>query len=460
MGDRIRKWTAALLAGMILAMIQLVPVSGAVFVCEHGNIKKPEPTFAKKDMDLHTLNMDSGLWLSNDFGVIERNEGQVGKEGLLQQELHARAWVLMDADSGRILAGKDVDTAYPMASTTKILTCILALEQGESDDWVKVSEKAASMPDVQLNMRAGERYRLLDLLYSLMLESHNDSAVAVAEHIGGSVEEFAKKMNQKAREIGCQNVCFVTPNGLDGEDADGKEHSASAADMARIMRYCTFQSPCREAFLEITRTASRTIQDASGSRSFYLANHNALLSQCPEALSGKTGFTGKAGYCYVAALKKEGKAFTAALLGCGWPPHKTYKWVDMRKLNQYAFEVYNWYDIFDRAKTFPEITVQRGVKETTSLTFNLPPEKQTLPALLRADEEPDIRYEYPTELEAPVRKGEEVGQASYYISGKQVAAYPIYAAETVEKIDYGWCLKRCVSYFETGLGLMWQKAGN
>ena len=226
------------------------------------------------------------------------------------QNLYAQSAVLMDADSGRILAGKDADTAYPMASTTKILTCILALEQGNPDDWVEVSEKAASMPDVQLNMRAGERYRLSDLLYSLMLESHNDSAVAVAEHIGGSVEEFAEKMNRKAREIGCKNVCFVTPNGLDVADVDGNEHSASAADMARIMRYCAFQSPCRETFLEITRTASRTIQDESGNRSFYLANHNALLSQCAEVLSGKTGFTGKAGYCYVAALKKEGKAFT------------------------------------------------------------------------------------------------------------------------------------------------------
>ena len=217
------------------------------------------------------------------------------------------------------------------------------------------------MPEVKLHIREGEQYRLKDLCYSLMLESHNDSAVAVAEHIGGSVEEFAEKMNRKAWEIGCKNVCFVTPNGLDVADADGNEHSASAADMARIMRYCAFQSPCRETFLEITRTASRTIQDESGNRSFYLANHNALLSQCAEVLSGKTGFTGKAGYCYVAALKKEGKAFTVALLGCGWPPHKTYKWADMRKLDQYAFDTYNWYDIFDREKRFPELEA-RGQK--------------------------------------------------------------------------------------------------
>lgn len=382
-----------------------------------------------------------------------------GEEAPAPLELRARAAVLMDGDTGRILYGKNQDQTLPMASTTKIMTCILALENASLDDVVEVSSYAASMPDVQLNIREGEQYRLEDLLYSLMLESHNDSAVAVAEHIGGSVEEFAEKMNRKAREIGCKNVCFVTPNGLDVADADGNEHSASAADMARIMRYCAFQSPCRETFLEITRTASRTIQDESGNRSFYLANHNALLNQCAEVLSGKTGFTGKAGYCYVAALKKEGKAFTVALLGCGWPPHKTYKWADMRKLDQYAFDTYNWYDIFDREKTFPEVEVRRGVKGTTALTLNLPSEKQTFLMLLRADEKPDIRYEYPTELEAPVHEGQEVGQASYYINDEQVAAYPIYAAETVEKIDYGWCLRRCVTYFEREFQSMWQMWG-
>ena len=115
-------------------------------------------------------------------------------------------------------------------------------------------------------------------------------------------------MNQKARDIGCTDTCFVTPNGLDGtRKADGEPHSTTAADLARIMRYCVEQSPKSREFLEITRTASRTITDESGKRSFYLGNHNALLSMMPEALSGKTGFTGNAGYCYVAALKKDDK---------------------------------------------------------------------------------------------------------------------------------------------------------
>ena len=406
MGDRIRKWIAVLLAGSILAMIQLVPAGGAVFV--RGN--------------------------------IENKEILGEKETSLQQTLHARAWVLMDADSGRILAGKDADTAYPMASTTKILTCILALEQGNPDDWVEVSEKAASMPDVQLNMRAGERYRLSDLLYSLMLESHNDSAVAVAEHIGGSVEEFAEKMNRKAWEIGCKNVCFVTPNGLDVADADGNEHSASAADMARIMRYCAFQSPCRETFLEITRTASRTIQDESGNRSFYLANHNALLSQCAEVLSGKTGFTGKAGYCYVGAVKKGGKLLIAALLGCGWPPHKTYKWQDMRKLVTYGEENFEYQEIEKQGLgKSAVISVENGVMPEVKIRIeNGSADEKTLRVLLGKDEKIRVRTKIAKAVDAPVKEGMPVGQRDYMIDGIILDSDPVVTDGKVDRWDFGY----------------------
>ncbi len=114
--------------------------------------------------------------------------------------------------------GKNQDQTLPMASTTKIMTCILALENASLDDVVEVSSYAASMPDVQLNIREGEQYRLGDLLYSLMLESHNDTAAAIAEHVAGTREAFADMMNQKARDIGCRDTFFITPNGLDAED--------------------------------------------------------------------------------------------------------------------------------------------------------------------------------------------------------------------------------------------------
>lgn len=177
--------------------------------------------------------------------------------------LYALSAVLLDGDSGRVLYEKDGETPRANASTTKVLTCILALEKGAGEDLVTVSARAASQPDVQLNIREGEKYYLKDLLYSLMLKSHNDTAVAVAEHIGGSVEGFARMMNAKAAEIGCRDTHFVTPNGLDGEDSGGSHHT-TARDLALIMRYAARN---RE-FLEITQTREYSFTDAEGKRSF------------------------------------------------------------------------------------------------------------------------------------------------------------------------------------------------
>ncbi len=137
------------------------------------------------------------------------NTLQVDKEQkITDNDLHALSAVLMDGENGRILYDKAGEEVRANASTTKILTCILALEYGDLDDTVVISSYAAKMPDVQLNIREGEEYKLKDLLYSLMLESHNDSAVAIAEHIGESVEQFAELMNQKAEDIGCMKTHF------------------------------------------------------------------------------------------------------------------------------------------------------------------------------------------------------------------------------------------------------------
>jgi len=138
------------------------------------------------------------------------------------KQLYAQSAVLLDADSGRVLFEKNGYEQKPMASTTKIMTLIVTLENAHLDEVVTVSEYAAGMPDVQLGIRKGEQYRLKDLLYSLMLESHNDSAVAIAEHVSGSVEAFAKLMNAKARDIGCYETYFITP--MDWMPRTGKGH--------------------------------------------------------------------------------------------------------------------------------------------------------------------------------------------------------------------------------------------
>lgn len=378
--------------------------------------------------------------------------GQPERSGCAEKEkeqvpflLHAQSAVLMDAETGRILYEKDGETRRPMASTTKIMTCILALEEGNPEDLVEVSACAAAMPDVQLGIREGEKYYLKDLLYSLMLESHNDSAEAVAEHIGGSAEAFADLMNQKARDIGCLHTCFVTPNGLDKvRAADQTPHSTTAEDLARIMRYCIQSSPKKEEFLKLTRTASHSFSDESGKRSFYCGNHNAFLNMMPEALTGKTGFTGAAGYCYIGAVREGEKTFIAALLGCGWPPHKTYKWEDMRRLSEYALKEYEYREIYDSKKLFPQVKVENGVKDAVLLEIR-DNGRNSLRVLMREGEEAEVRYEYPDKLSAPVKKGQPVGKADYYLGDTLLASYPVCAAEPVEKHTVWRCLKICLS---------------
>ena len=136
------------------------------------------------------------------------------------KNLYALSACLMDADSGRILFGKEEDVRRANASTTKIMTLIVTLEHADLNNVVTFSDYAASQPDVQLNGASGEQFLLKDLCFSLMLESHNDSAVAIAEHVAGSVEAFAGLMNKKAAELGCMDTYFITPNGLDKEDAE------------------------------------------------------------------------------------------------------------------------------------------------------------------------------------------------------------------------------------------------
>ena len=171
---------------------------------------------------------------------------------LSESELYARSACLMDADSGRVLYSKNSEQKLPMASTTKIMTCILALEDGRMDDLVTVSAYAASQPKVHMGAKTGEQFYLQDLLYALMLNSDNDAAVMIAEQVGGSVEGFAEKMNLKARELGCDDTYFITPNGLDAENKNGI-HSTTAKDLARILRYCIMESPKKAEFLDLKR---------------------------------------------------------------------------------------------------------------------------------------------------------------------------------------------------------------
>ena len=360
--------------------------------------------------------------------------------------LYAQSAVLMDADTGRILYAKNAKEQRPMASTTKIMTLILALENANPDDIVMISDYAASMPDVQLHLRAGEHYRLGDLLYSMMLESHNDSAVAIAEHVAGTVPAFAVLMNAKARDIGCYDTYFITPNGLDAEDDTGV-HSTTAADLARILRYCIMQSPKKEEFLKITRTNAYSFSDLEGIRTFTVGNKNAFLHMMEGALTGKTGFTGNAGYCYVGALRQEKRTFIVALLACGWPNNRSYKWSDTRKLMNYGLEHFTYRNVWQEPK-LPELPVKNGIpdrgnlEEEARIRLRLSSEEPDLKLLLSEGEQVQVETHIPQEVTAPVEPGTLLGSVRYLLDGQVVKVYMVEAAEDVEAVTLGWCLER------------------
>lgn len=376
------------------------------------------------------------------FPAAREARAQETGDEITASQLYAQSAVLMDADSGRILFAKNGQEERAMASTTKIMTCILALENGDLSEEITVSAEAASQPAVRLGMRKGQRFRLNDLLYSLMLESHNDSAVAVAECVGGTVEGFAAMMNRKAMELGCSDTYFITPNGLDAEDETGKHHT-TAADLARIMKYCIMDSEKKDAFLEITRTESYQFSDCDGSGSYSCSNHNSFLHMMEGALSGKTGFTADAGYCYVGALRRDDRTFIVALLACGWPNNKGYKWSDTRKLMDYALENYQYREFGTEEETV-SVVVENGTAGgfpgADGVQIGASAETEPFRVLLKSGEEIDVEYDVPESVEAPVEKGQTLGTVVYSLNGGTFREYPLTADASVRKRDFSVCL--------------------
>ena len=353
--------------------------------------------------------------------------------------LYARSALLIDASNGRVLYEENGYQIMPMASTTKIMTCILAIEWMETisesnrNAPVVVSAYAARMPKVHLGMQQGEQYQLEDLLYSLMLESHNDTAVAIAEHIGGSVEEFAERMNQKAKELGCKDTYFITPNGLDAEK-EGKVHSTTAYDMGLIASYAIKN----QKFCDIIQTEEYQFSECSSKRVFHVYNTDRFLSMMDGAIGIKTGFTADAGYCFVGALEREGKKFVSVVLASGWPPNKNWKWADTKCLMEYGVEKYERKNI-ERQIDYGLISVVNGVDDKVPVAVEKKKERE-LVVLLAEDDKVSVKNTMVKALEAPVRKGTTVGYEYYFINDELLYCSEIKTTESVELRTYFYCL--------------------
>jgi D-alanyl-D-alanine carboxypeptidase (penicillin-binding protein 5/6) len=235
----------------------------------------------------------------------------------------ARAAIIVDAASGETLWERNADLALPPASTTKIMTAILAIESGRLDDWVTASPEAAETAPSKIGLRAGERMTLGDLLYAVLLNSANDASAVVAEGLAGSETEFAIHMNAKARAIGAENSHFVNPHGL---TAGG--HVSSARDLAKIFRYGLRLPQFRE-ILETPRI--KVPVKSSRVSTVSLHSHNRLLTGWQHRVIGKTGYTRPAGRCFVGAATADGREVIVALLG------SSDLWGDARRLFGHAF---------------------------------------------------------------------------------------------------------------------------
>ena len=249
------------------------------------------------------------------------------------EDLTARAAVLMDGATGKILYQKEADLRLPPASTTKVATAILTLESGKKlGQTLTVSKEATRVPASKLYLRPGQSLAIEELLYGIMLASANDASMVLAEGIGGSVVRFAEMMTKKAHQIGATNTHFTNPHGLTAPD-----HYSTARDLAVIFRYAmknpTFRDIVQTKFSSVNTTA--VVRKKVVPRRISVRNHNRLLWGYDGALGGKTGYTHAAQKCFVGAVQRNGSTLIVAILGA------RDLWGDTKKLLEYGFDHYD-----------------------------------------------------------------------------------------------------------------------
>lgn len=403
---------------------EILNSSGMIIENFEEKLKEENRRAVEEQQEYEKLLEEEGLNWNKDN---RNHDKKIHPTALKDLKLHAMSSLLMDGTNNRVLYEENGYERMANASTTKIMTCLVALENAKLDEIVTISSYAASMPDVQLNVKPNEQYYLKDLLYSLMLESHNDVAVAIAEHIGGTVEGFATMMNDRARSLGCDDTNFVTPSGLDAQG-----HYTTARDLAVIAS----EAIKNDKFIEITNTASYTFSEISGKRNCRVSNKNRFLYMMDGAIGVKTGFTSKAGYCFVGAIKRPDRTLISVVLGCGWPPSKNLKWTDTKTLMTYGIENYKVKQIFRPIELDP-IIVKDGQQRWENIHL-----EGDLSLLIRDDELVDIEYDIPNYLQAPVKAGEVIGYARYYIDDNLYEELPIYTSTDIAKIDFKYCLNK------------------
>lgn len=364
-------------------------------------------------------------------------------------KINSRYAVVIDKNNKTVIYGKNENTKTKMASTTKIMTCLVVLENANLRDVVETSAKAAGTGGSKLKFKKGDKISVNDLLYGLMLRSGNDAAVALAEYVGGNIEGFATLMNKKAVELGLKNTHFETPHGLDSDN-----HYTTPYELALLTTYALENN----IFKTIVGTKSCSININGIPRTIF--NTNELLGNLNGVYGVKTGFTNGAGRCLVTAIKRENLDAICVVLGADTKKDRT---ADSVKLIEYTFKNYESSNIsskineeFEKWKSINEkrIVIKKGIKPSTKIKldeYNI----KTYP--IKKNSENDIKIEINGNLNinAPVRKNTKIGELKVFYDDKCISEIDILTNENIrEKTvfdyiyemikDYNKYLKRAV----------------
>ena len=360
--------------------------------------------------------LSSFIFVADGYSGIECTKNDAlptknGSPGALS--VSARSAILIEAESGKVIWSKNADERLPMASTTKIMTALVALECSDVSRTVEISSAAVGIEGSSIYLYEKEKLTLEDLLYALLLESANDAAAAIAIEVGGSIEGFAEMMNDKAAELGLRDTHFTNPHGLD--DA---EHFTTARELAIITKAALEN----EVFKSIVSTFKKTIplNETEGVR--LLINHNKMLKSYDGAIGVKTGYTRKSGRCLVSAAERDGVGFICVTLSA---PDD---WRDHHALLDHGFSLYESRVLCKADEISFVQNIVGGVQEYVTVTTD----RDISVVLPRSASAVEATVELFPFTYAPVNSGEKLGRIIYSVDGKVVAEAPLYASYAVE----------------------------
>jgi len=337
-------------------------------------------------------------------------------------KITSTAAILMEQDTKRVLYGKNYRNKVKIASTTKILTAIVAIENNSLDEKVTISKKAALTGGSTVGLKSGSEISLKSLMYGMLLKSGNDCAVAIAEHVGGSTEKFVEMMNKKAYEIGAKDTHCTNPHGLDTED-----NYSTAYDLALITCY----AKTNETLSEMLGTKSTTMPFGTSSK--YLANTNRLLFTYEYCDGGKTGFTNIANRCLVATAKKEDLKVVAVILGANTTD---VRFSEAKELLKYGIENYKMTDVSESINWYIDIPVYKGNISSYVKKFNF---NKMIPLKEGELEQIYISQSIVPSLYAPVQRGSYLGNIELYIAEELLYTKDVYLEDDITKnnvLDY------------------------